>query len=114
MVKTQESSSKPPISPTMVGIAVATMVLSIWVMKAEARAAIKMRTRRSGAIVGAAVAGAAPIRSLVVSAGIVYSTLARVSWRKTEIRHPRESGGPGMQRDVSLISGLRRNDGISD
>src|SRR5215472_9035069 len=110
MVKTQESSSKPPISPTMVGIAVATMVLSIWVMKAEARAAMKMRTRRSGAIVGA-VAGAALIRSLVVSAGIVYSTLARVSWRKTEICHPRESGGPGMQRDVSLGSRSRGNDG---
>ena len=62
-MKTQLRSSKPPSVPTIVGIAVATMVLSTAVMKTEASAATKISTRFCGA-----AADSNP--SLTVSAGI--------------------------------------------
>ncbi len=48
-MKTQLRSSKPPSEATIVGIAVATIVPSIAVMKTEASAATKIQVRRSGA-----------------------------------------------------------------
>ena len=88
----------------MVGIAVATIVLSICVMKAQASAAMKMSTRRSGAITGAARAP-----SLVVSAGI---TLLSIPLALNKNRLPRAKAGTrGDELVVTLNSRLRRNDG---
>src|SRR5579875_2819845 len=53
----------------MVGIAVATMVLSIWVMKTEASAAMKMSTRRSATMASPVARAAWLTASLVISAG---------------------------------------------
>ena len=75
-MNTQLKSSKPPSAATIVGIAVATIVLSIAVTNTEAKAAMKMRTRRSGA-----AAGAAAILSSIDSAGIDYINQAQKSAR---------------------------------